>query len=445
MGQLLLTSPRNSIAGHVSLLEATKCNILFYAAPHDVSDILRRKLIQSWRVPDLSTWLEAGRAPRYPYTAKFEDVQSDPYLVIHTSGSTGLPKPVFLPQSRACQCDISHLVPPLEGRKTTWCGIIEANCGRFFSGLPFFHAGGITNSLSVPAYLSVTTVVGPPDRPLNAPLLDDIIDHGRIDVAILPPSILEDMSQSESSLNRLARLKAVICGGGKIILALPLNRRLCTDVCSGTMSEAAGRAASQRVRVHNWIGSTENGSVHSHIADADAWQYFCFNPLVNGIDWRPTPEKDVFEMVFVRSAKLGVFQDIFKTFPDIDEYATNDLFRKHPTKPHHWIHAGRADDIIVLSNGEKVLPREIESLIGSYPTVKAVIVVGKDRFNIAAIIEPRTITNDQARRKQILDEIWPAIAEANKISPSHSQIAKPYVMLSSPDKPFLRAGKGISV
>ena len=37
-----------------------------------------------------------------------------------------------------------------------------------------------------------------------------------------------------------------------------------------------------------------------------------------------------------------------------DAYATSDLVEPHPTKPNYWRIFGRADEQIILSNGEKV-------------------------------------------------------------------------------------------
>lgn len=46
---------------------------------------------------------------------------------------------------------------------------------------------------------------------------------------------------------------------------------------------------------------------------------------------------------------------VFNTRVDgTDAYATGDLLTPHPTKPGYWKVFGRADDQIILSNGEKV-------------------------------------------------------------------------------------------
>jgi hypothetical protein len=63
-------------------------------------------------------------------------------------------------------------------------------------------------------------------------------------------------------------------------------------------------------------------------------------------------ENDLCELVLKpRDTK---YQTIFHTFPEIQEWRTKDLFKQHPSKPFLWKYSGRRDDIVVLSNGEKV-------------------------------------------------------------------------------------------
>lgn len=40
-------------------------------------------------VPELSEWLFAGEARTYPYGKTWEEACSDPWLIFHTSGTTG--------------------------------------------------------------------------------------------------------------------------------------------------------------------------------------------------------------------------------------------------------------------------------------------------------------------------------------------------------------------
>lgn len=43
---------------------------------------------------DLSTWFPKEDITHFPFDRSFEQAEWDPLCVLHTSGSTGLPKPV---------------------------------------------------------------------------------------------------------------------------------------------------------------------------------------------------------------------------------------------------------------------------------------------------------------------------------------------------------------
>lgn len=161
-----------------------------------------------------------------------------------------------------------------------------------------------------------------------------------------------------------------------------------------------------------------------------------------GVEWRGTNEENIFEQVIVRRDKKPGFQGFFYTFPKENEYYTKDLYKPHPTLPNHWAYYGRADNIIVFSNGEKLNPVTIEEIISGHPQVKGAIVVGSDRFQPALFIEPVTFPKNEEEKKKFIDCIWPAIVHANKETVAHGQIGRQFVTLTSPDKPFPRAGKG---
>lgn len=125
----------------------------------------------------------------------------------------------------------------------------------------------------------------------------------------------------------------------------------------------------------------------------------------------------------------------------------NDLYTKHPTKPNLWLYAGRADDLIVLSNEEKLNPTSIESKLRQHPSVKGALLVGKARFAPAAIIElkdesAQRVASSEEKVRFLEEEIWPYSLEANKAAPAHAQLTLDRIILSDPVKPSARAGMG---
>lgn len=51
-------------------------------------------------------------------------------------------------------------------------------------------------------------------------MVDDLLDNVEVDGCFLAPSVLEDLSQSESSLEKLRKIKFVEYGGG-LVLRVP--------------------------------------------------------------------------------------------------------------------------------------------------------------------------------------------------------------------------------
>ena len=198
----------------VYLLDELSCTIFLYPSTLTPSNILGGRQIKSFAISDLDQWLEPTAVPEYHYKFEYEEVAMETLVILYTSSSTGRPKPISCPQNVWGQCDGERLIPPLDGRKTAWIGIVEDNCGRLFSPMPFFHIAGIAYALACPAYLGITTVIAPAGRIPNAQLVDEIFDYGEIDIAVFPPSLLEDMCGPYDSLDRLGNLSAIIFGGG---------------------------------------------------------------------------------------------------------------------------------------------------------------------------------------------------------------------------------------
>jgi acyl-coenzyme A synthetase/AMP-(fatty) acid ligase len=151
------------------------------------------------------------------------------------------------------------------------------------------------------------------------------------------------------------------------------------------------------------------------------WQYFVFNPAFQGFEFRPVGN-ETYELVIVRHPSTDPYHGTWHTFPHLQEYSTNDLYTKHPTKNNLWLYTGRADDVIVLSNGEKLNPTPMESILVGHLGVRGVLVVGQARFEPAALIEleDKIIRKLKTReeRERMVDAVWPDIVRANKSAPS---------------------------
>ena len=55
----------------------------------------------------------------------------------------------------------------------------------------------------------------PPGRPVSANLIDELLDKVAVDAIFVAPSTLEELSQSQASLEKLKRVKYALFAGGE--------------------------------------------------------------------------------------------------------------------------------------------------------------------------------------------------------------------------------------
>ena len=101
------------------------------------------------------------------------------------------------------------------------------------------------------------------------------------------------------------------------------------------------------------------------------------------------------------------------------------------------------DDVIVLSNGEKFNPVSMEKIMEGHPLVSRALVVGQSRFQSALIVEPNwRLWSADRPAKDLVEQIWPVVQEANHSCPAHGRVMKDKIAMSSKDKPFIVTPKG---
>lgn len=428
--QALFISPRNSKDGQLNLFDKTDCNIIAYAESHSnlVQPWLQERKMQAIEVSPVEAWFPETEVPHFPYTKTFEQGEWDTLVVLHTSGSTGMPKPIEVKQGMMAIGDAFQTYPEHNGSRVA---IVEwaRSTKRTFSPMPLFHAAGAVVALCMAFYWDTPLVLGIADRPVSGDLVVECLAHADVDSAFLPPAIIEDMSQTEEGTKALADLVAVCFGGGNLA------------------RDAGNRLVKRGVTFSNLIGATEWAPFPTYsVSDPYLWQYHHYNPDVFGCEFRERPgEENVYELVVVRqkqNEKHPGLQGIFYTFPELKEWSTKDLYRPHPTLPDHWIYHGRADNIIVFSSGEKLNPVTIEEIVGDHPLLKGAMVVGMQRFHAGIIVEPHSYPETEEEKQALLASVWPFVEKANEESVQHGRISRDMIALSNPDKPFLRAGKG---
>lgn len=113
--KVLFSTMLNTPAVHISLMEQTDCKALFTAQGVHVKDILASRPMTHTVIPELEVLLESGSVPHYPYEKTFEEAEHDPYLILHTSGTTGHPVSSFSSSSSSsilAQAGMGSVKPP---------------------------------------------------------------------------------------------------------------------------------------------------------------------------------------------------------------------------------------------------------------------------------------------------------------------------------------------
>jgi nucleoside-diphosphate-sugar epimerase/aryl carrier-like protein len=201
-----------------------------------------------------------------------------------------------------------------------------------------------------------------------------------------------------------------------------------------------GDRITQATTLVSTIGSTEAFNLPNMVVeDPVNWEYFEWNPNV-GIVMEPTGDDHLAELVIHRQYR-NEHQSVFHNFPNFTEWRTNDLYEQHPTNPALWKYVSRANDVIVLSNGEKMNPVSFEKAVEGHPWVRGALVVGAGQFQTGLVIEPH-YEKAPTDSERLLDELWARVEQANAQCPAHARVWQSMVTLATPTKPFKRSPKG---
>lgn len=425
--QLMIPSVRNSQQQHLAVFSEASCRIVYYT-PEMAAIVAQLKEampnLQAFEVPPLDSLLTAGAtAKHYPYTKKWVDARTDPIIIAHSSGSTGNPKPTTITNGVYSVYDSHRKAETIPGRINQCYQLLDLEGDRFFNPFPPFHLAGLFAMSIMPIFYACIVATGPPEKPPSGALLSRAMQLLKIRAAWCPPAVIEQLADQPGGFEQIASLDWIMYTGGP--LAPAVGDRIChvTNVCQ-------------------MYGSTETGPHMSLIPLPHNWSYF---------EWHPTYANDMepmgdgtFEMVVRKGdGSQDWIRHLRQSYPEIDVWRTRDLFVQSPHDDKLWRFVGRRDDVLVLSNGEKFNPVDMEGVVTGHPLVRGGLILGTGRFQAALVIEPmEPLSVSGHSKKAFIDELWSTIEKANSVGPAHGRIFRSKVLVASPDKPFIRAGKG---
>ena len=215
------------------------------------------------------------------------------------------------------------------------------------------------------------------------------------------PSVLEDMSQDETvSIPALAALDLVAAGGG------PMK------------AEVAARLASHGVKLLNHFGATELGAlapIFRPKSDYD-WRYL-----------RLRQDLGLQLLLIETDSSNQLFKLVAKPIGHTFEFTLQDKLELREGSTRDIRLLGRKDDVIVLANGEKVMPQLLESTLSELQEIKTAVVFGNGEFEVGVLLEPTS--QYEANVDAVKSLAWAKILEVNPKLDAHARILDPAAVL----------------
>ncbi|KAL4810243.1 hypothetical protein BDV18DRAFT_166669 [Aspergillus unguis] len=391
---LLLLSPRNSVPIHKHLIKVTGASAIIYDT------------LFSAAATELTTLQNIHAS-------------SEAFVMFHTSGSTGMPKPVTSVHAAVAASDNLRRLYSEKTHRVSKHRVLES-ASSIYNGCPLFHAAGV-DGVNYMLLGGTVVILGPPNQPSSPQMFRDILHMTKVEGVMLPPLLIDHIAEEPTLVDEVSKLKFVAYGGGPA-------------------SQKAGDLLSLNVLILNMCGSSECCIFGNYVTEPENWEWFHYAPEM-GISWEPVDgddnSSDLYEMI-IRRGDFPQKQAIFANFPELDEWHTKDIYRRHPRIPYYYKYHSRKDDVIVFSTGEKTNPIDVEAHISSLPGINASMVVGLKRPYPILLIELAA----SACLDSILPAIHQALEEVNEWSMKYAQIHRGDILLASPDKPFARTAKG---
>ncbi|RDL36935.1 uncharacterized protein BP5553_04368 [Venustampulla echinocandica] len=419
--KILLPSPFATPEAQEHVLKVTDCKA--YLRPTSMATLVQSIVREGSNmkivtVPELQEWMQP-KSQLYPYNKTWEEAMLDPWIVFHTSGTTGLPRPITYTNLMMTSLDIAQTMPDANEETTN----THFSNDRWYTPMPTLHFIGMTVTLQMTVFLGTIVVFGPSTGPATTQTVDLIFQHGNVAGAMLPPSLLEDLCKDQDMLGRVRKLKYVHFAGA------PLNK-------------VAGDKISKYVNLMPAIGSTEAGPYFPRVRNDTDWEYYSFRPSMGVVFEQQT--KELYELVIHRNKLYERWQQVFYVYPELDRFPTKDLWNRHPVEPDLWAYAGRTDDLVILSHGEDLYASKMEAEITMDPMIRATLLGGEGRpkpFVIIELIEDAEFPATEVAKQALIESLWSAVERANRLCSEYVKIEKSLVLIVNPQKPLARTAK----
>lgn len=425
-------SPRNSQAAVEHLIRMTNTRLLLTFSSHlpMIETIREQEEFESLKVLQLDSdefhleqllikkdemW-DVESSPtttKMIQKRKISEHYNDVVIILHSSGSTAHPKPIYLTNRYFFMiCSTYASI-----NKDFWSeNDVLLVWGALFH-LMALHA--FIHTILTGCTFALPLCVSFPPKPEE--LIRNIRVTNSITVLMSVPSLLEQLARDLCSeknqhigLKPLINLRFVFYGGAS-----------CPDEICRTLVDHG-------VTLLGLYGSTETGIVLGKNFNPydKRWKYMQFPDNRKAfVRMEPAPNSNnPNEKLFVYLPNDPFLAENIANRSD-GSYTLGDIVLEDPPNSGQYIILGRQDDTLVHVNGEKTNPVPMEEIIRCSPLVKQVAIVGHNQFCTAALIQLNISEASKYEFQEIEDKIWRIIEQANVFAPSHSRLIRSLVKI----------------
>jgi acyl-CoA synthetase (AMP-forming)/AMP-acid ligase II len=194
---VLFLSTRLPTEAYIALLDETQCTKIVVGTKLTaaVLAVQERYFLQSFPVPEQSIWSNNSSAsPRFQRQTRLENEENTIAFIVHSSGSTGLPKPIYQTH-RQCLSNYA-----------TGSGM------RAFVTLPLFHNHGLATMFRGMVSGKRTAIYNA-NLPLTNKSLVASMKTADLESFHCVPYALKVLAETPEGIAELAKAKLVLFGG----------------------------------------------------------------------------------------------------------------------------------------------------------------------------------------------------------------------------------------
>ncbi|KAK2016269.1 male sterility protein [Colletotrichum eremochloae] len=410
--RVLLLSNKNSPATRDHLLQV--CNAVAIIVDKANETSLREGEAYKLSVVNLASVIDLHKMDDQVLKDKVAFETTDEWnlqsMIIHSSGSTGMPKPIIHTNRSLCQIARMYRLLP------------EYYIENWYLCFPLFHIAGLSVALSgiptgLPTSLPPVNWPPAPSSILSAWKALEEIGYPT-DCLHCAPSVIDDLYEyiflTTKDFTPLTRLKVLQPGGA------PLSPSMLEKL------QALG------VNVKTTYGTTEIGPPFRTIPhtkdNPDVYRFRNLYPESPFVRMEPLGD-GLFECVVYKGFPLAAELWLDDSAPN--PYRTGDLFLEDPPGSGYFVLQGRRDDILIHSNGEKThataLAMSLEENKTSVILKTAVFGTGKPCPSVVVEIRWDKVCE---RSDMHLDEaVWEVVQKCNERVSSYSKIPRETILV----------------